>query len=234
MISNRFESLAQAFRVFTEQTYRFRPLFQIDAPEAVGNLDHAVEGILNAFHGLYDAVNQNPDCAFDFYSDPLCAFVLSVRNARHHNHANGIRSIYRCARAEPETVDYILVDFPSLDQDGGGTFAEYFLSWSDILEYLNDRRARYPVQTAGAIAAMGGNEFEPWCLDQGYPLQRIFFNMIPIFVGAGIACTGTIAEHVQPDSVEAEAFLDLFQTDVNADFGAPSYTELTSGVFWPR
>ena len=76
MISHRFELLAQAFRVFAEQYLRFRPLFLIDAAEAVGNLDHAIDGILNAFHGLYDATKLEAPDAFDFYSDPLCSFVL--------------------------------------------------------------------------------------------------------------------------------------------------------------
>ena len=105
MISIRFEQLAQAFRVFAEQNLRFRQVFLVDAPEAVGNVDHAIDGILNAFHGLYDAVKQEASDAFDFYGDPLCAFVLRLRNARHHNQANGVRSIYQRARNEETRVD---------------------------------------------------------------------------------------------------------------------------------
>jgi hypothetical protein len=233
VISNRFESLTQAFRVFTEQQFRFRQLFLIDAPEAVGNLDHAIDGILNAFHGLYDAVKLEADDVFDFYSDPICAFVLRLRNARHHNQANGVRSIYRRARNEESRVDYLLVDFAAGAGEEGGSFAEHYISWSDILTVLALQPERFAASIAAGREAIGAEKFETWCAAHGYSKHQIFINLIPVLSAAGSACIGSLVRYIRPQSVEAEAFLHIFQNIQPADFDQQDYVELTSAAFWP-
>lgn len=214
-----------------------------DAPEAVGNLDHAIDGILNSYHGLNDAIRVEDEVAFEFYDNPLCAFVLRIRNARHHNHANGIRSIHRCARAQIPPANYLLVNYPAVnpnadenhnDDDGGvGTFAEYFISWDDTESYLNGRPNQQQASVAASREEIGANVFGPWCAAEGYPVDRVFINLIPILFAAGTVCTPIILDHIETDSTEAEAFLDLFQTIPPAVFRAPNYTELTSAIFWP-
>jgi hypothetical protein len=233
MISDRFESLAQAFRVFTEQHLRFRGLFLIDAPEALGNLDHAMDGILNGFHGLYDAVKLEAEEAFDFYGDPLCAFVLRLRNARHHNQANRVRSIYRCARTEEPRIDYLLVDFAAGRGEAGGSFAEHYVAWSDILIVLALQPEIYAASIAPGRDAIGAEKFETWCAAHGYSEHQIFINLIPILSAAGSACVGSLAKYIKPQSVEAEAFLNIFQTVEPPDFHRQDYVELTSAAFWP-
>jgi hypothetical protein len=234
MISHRFELLAQAFRVFAEQYLRFRPLFLIDAAEAVGNLDHAIDGILNAFHGLYDAAKLEADDAFDFYSDPLCSFVLWLRNARHHNKANGVRSIYRRARDEESRTDYLLIDFAAGPGEEGGSFGEYYVAWSDILTVLALQAEKYADSVAASREAIRAEKLEAWCAEHGYSDQQIFINLIPILAAAGSACIGSLAKYIRPQSVEAEAFLNIFQNVEPADFDGQSYVELTSAVFWPN
>lgn len=231
VISARFESLSQAFRVLTEQQFRFRPLFLIDAPEAVGNLDHAIDGILNAFHGLHDAVKLEANNAFNFYGDPMCAFVLRLRNARHHNQANGVRSIYRCARNEDTRVDYLLVDFAAGEE--GGSYGEYHVAWSDILTVLALEPERYAASVAAGRDAIGAEKFENWCAAHGYSPHQIFINLVPVLAAAGSACTGSLVRYIRPQSVEAEAFLNIFQNVRPANFNRQDYVELTSAVFWP-
>lgn len=233
MISNRFETLAQAFRVFAEQQLRFRQLFLIDAPEAVGNLDHAIDGILNAFHGLYDAAKLEAIGAFDFYADPICAFVLRLRNARHHNQANGVRSIYRRARDEVSRIDYLLVTFAAGRNEEGGAFAEHYLAWSDILTVLDLQSDKYAASITAGRDAIGAGKFETWCRAHGYSERQIFINIIPILSAAGSACISALAKYIEPRSVEAEAFLSIFQNAQPADFDQQDYVELTSAVFWP-
>lgn len=234
MISDRFESLSQSFRVFTEQYLRFRGLFLIDAPEAVGNLDHAVDGILNAFHGLYDAVRIEASDAFNFYDAPLCAFVLRLRNARHHNQANGVRSIYRCARAEDARIDYLLVDFAAGAGEEGGGFADYYIAWADAVAVMALQPERYMASVAAGREAISADMFEKWCAEHGYSERQIFVNLIPILSAACSACTGALARYIEPQSVEAKAFLDIFQSVAPANFAQQDYVELTSAVFWPR
>jgi len=233
MISDRFETLAQAFRVFAEQHLRFRQLFLIDAPEAVGNLDHAIDGILNAFHGLYDAVKLEAPEAFNFYDDPLCAFVLRLRNARHHNQANGLRSVYRRARAEEHPRDYLLINFEAGESEDGGSFAEHYVSWSDIRAILDLQSAKYADSVTAGREAIAADRFEDWCLAHSYEVDRMFANLIPILSAACSRCTGAISQYIEPESVEAEAFLNIFQNVEPADFDRQEYVELTSAVFWP-
>ena len=234
MISERFESLAQSFRVFTEQVFRFPHLFLIDAPEAVGNLDHAIDGMLNAFHGLYDAVSNEAKDAFIFYDDPMCALVLRLRNARHHNQAHGVRNIYRRARSEDTRVDYLLIDFAAGDGEVGGSFAEHYVSWADIVAVLQLQPVKYAGSVAAGRDAIGADEFEKWCAERGYSNARMFVNLIPILTAAGSACVGALVNYINPQSSEAEAFLSLFQNVEPANFHNQSYTELTSAVFWPK
>ena len=234
MISDRFESLAQAFRVFTEQSLRFHQLFLIDAPEAVGNADHAIDGIFNAFHGLYDAAKAEANDAFNFYDDPLCAFVLTLRNARHHNQANGVRSIYRRARIEEAKVSYLLINFAAGEGEEGGSFGEYYIAWQDVIIALALQPARYAASVAARREALKAEIFEGWCAVHGYSERQMFVNLIPILAAAGSACIGPLAKFITPQSVEAEAFLDIFQTVASANFAQQDYVELTSAVFWPN
>lgn len=233
MISGRFESLAQAFRVFSEQSLRFQHLFLIDAPEAVGNLDHAIDGILNSFHSLYDAVKIEANEAFNFYDDPLCAFVLRLRNARHHNQANGVRSIYRRARIVERQIDYLLINFAAAEAEEGGAFAEYYISWEDVLAALALEAHKYTASVTAGREAIKAELFELWCAEHGYSQRQMFVNLIPVLSAAGSACIGPLAKFIEPQSVEAEAFLRIFQTVKPANFKQQSYVELTSAVFWP-
>lgn len=233
MISDRFESLAQAFRVFTEQLMRFPALLPIDAPEAVGNLDHAVDGMLNAFHGLYDATKFEANDAFNFYEDPLCALVLRLRNARHHNKANRIQSIYRRARNEIPSVDYILVNFAAGEEEEGGGFAEHYISWEDVTTAMDLEPERYKPSVEAGREAICAEQFEEWCAEHGYVERQIFVNLIPILSAAGSASVVALRNYITPRSVEAEAFLNLFQTVQPADFSRQDYVELTSAAFWP-
>lgn len=233
MISGRFESLAQAFRLFGEQSFRFRSLFLIDAPEAVGNLDHAIDGILNAFHGLYDAVGIEASDAFSFYDDPLCAFVLRLRNARHHNQANGVRSIYRRARAEASPIDYILINFSAGQGEEDGSFIEHYIAWADVRMALALQPAKFASSVAAGREAIKADLFESWCGEHGYSERQMFVNLIPMLAAAGSACTAPLMRFIQPQSSEAEAFLNLFSTVEPADFSQQEYIELTSAAFWP-
>lgn len=232
MICDRFETLAQAFRVFSEQKLKFPTLFLLDAPEAVGNLDHAIDAILNAFHGLFDAAKHEAKDAFNFYDDPFCAFVLRLRNARHHNQANGLRNIYRRARLEAQPTNYLLVDFAAHEE--GGNYSEYYVSWADVLAIHAVQPIKYAASVAAGCDAIKANEFEVWCVGHGYSDEQIFVNLVPILAAACASCMGALKDFVTPQSVEAEAFLHIFTEVATAKFTDQSYCELPSAAFWPN
>lgn len=225
MISDRFEDLAQSFRVFTEQYARSRELMLIDGPEAIGNVEHAISGILNAFSSLSDAMRADDKIDFNFYQSPLCCFVIKFRNARHHNHYNGIRSVYRFAQRQEPPVNYLLVNFPSAEE--GGSFGEHYISWADINGYLLQHEAN----AALVRNFINAEAFERFATAEEFEESRIFINCIPLLFGAGCECVGHIAHRVEARSVESEAFLMLFNDIPFARFDDASYLELTSAIF---
>lgn len=232
MISDRFEDFAQALRVFIEQKLRFRELFLIDGPEAVGNLEHAIKGILDSFHSLYDAVGRTPGVEFDFYGQPCSAFMLHFRNAKHHNKANGVRSAYRFAQSNADVDPYLLVDFPANASEEGGCFVDHFVSWSDYCRYLTQLPDRHRGAAEGLIrAGVHADEFDQFAFSEGYSLAQVFINVIPIIIGAGTECIPTLAPHIHPESVEATYFLSHFQEVGIADFARAEYQELAAGLF---
>lgn len=128
-IGNAFEELSQSLRVLLEANYYSRELLFVDRAEAIGNIETALTNVLNSFHSLYDATNkQLQEKPIDWYKTGSLAFILAIRNARHHNHANRIRTLYTYHLQESENFQtmeqYILIDFPSLEEEAD-TFDVY-------------------------------------------------------------------------------------------------------------
>ena len=66
-----------------------------DRAEAVGNIETGLVAVLNAFHSLYDAIeSQLGRPLIDWFAFWRMASILAIRNARHHNHCNKIRTLY--------------------------------------------------------------------------------------------------------------------------------------------
>lgn len=95
MLSHFFEDLAQAFRDLLESNWSLQRLLAVDRAVAIGNLESGLNTQLNAFHNLYDNKQSN-GLGPDWYlkQELLMIHVIIIRNARHHNKANRIRSIY--------------------------------------------------------------------------------------------------------------------------------------------
>jgi hypothetical protein len=118
LISGSFEELAQSLRILLEMYYKASSLIDIDRPEAVGNIESALTHLLESFHSLYDAIEkQEIENKIDWYKNGPLAFILAVRNARHHNWANRIRTIYSFHGDEKHRSKYLLIDFPMLGKD---------------------------------------------------------------------------------------------------------------------
>ena len=112
-----------------------RAFLQLDRAEAVGNIETALAAVLNTFHSLYDAMGkEGHGDLVDWYKTPELATVLVLRNARHHNQANKIRTMYSYYTQEAEKIGrmemYILVDFPATEDDAD-TF-DVYISWADL------------------------------------------------------------------------------------------------------
>ncbi len=229
LISHAFEDLAQSLRVLLEADFRANRggLLATDRPEAVGNIETALSSVLNAFHSLYDAVEkQLKSQPIDWHSVGELAIVLAIRNARHHNKANRIRTLYTYHAHEApkptKTLNYVLIDFPALDE-GADTF-DVCLSWGDLSSLLQMPKAesRIASETVKVIRKyLHSENFESYAQTHGVPPSRVFFNVVPLLVNAGAKIVPLIKTHIKSDSTESEFFSYHFATVTPADVGNP-------------
>lgn len=192
-------------------------LLQLDRAEAVGNIETALAAVLNAFHSLYDALDKEGHASIiDWYKTPELAMLLILRNARHHNQARKIRTMYSYYVQEAKKIGrmemYILVDFPG-QEEGADTF-DLYLSWADLKSLLalpqQETKIREP--TAQSIRTyLATDRFKDHAKYYGLEEKRVFFNVIPLFVNAAVKLFPLIKHLVFPRSMEGEAFLTIFE-----------------------
>jgi hypothetical protein len=225
LITDSFEDLSHALRVLLEADARAnrQGLLQLDRAEAVGNIETALAAVLNAFHSLYDAMNKEGHAGLiDWYKTPELATVLTLRNARHHNQAKKIRTMYSYYAQEAEKIGRmqmnILVDFPATEK-GDDTF-DVYLSWADLktLFSLPPAETRIREPAAQSIHSyLGASKFSEYSTYYELAEDRVFFNVVPILVNAAVKLVPLIKHLVSPRSMESETYLTLFQHVSPAD-----------------
>lgn len=139
MTAQAFEDLAQAFRVLLEAQFHANRLLTIDFPEAVGNIEAGLTGVLNAFHSAYDAMQKDGiSSRVDWYGTPELCTVLALRNARHHNVCAKVRTLFRYhmdTQPGDQRKRYIFTDFKPGEEDGS-TF-DVPQSLGDLMDLLS-------------------------------------------------------------------------------------------------
>jgi hypothetical protein len=225
VITRAFEGLAQSLRVLLEADYHANQngLLIIDRAEAVGNIETALSAVLNAFHSLYDGIEkQISPRPIDWYASGPLATVLAARNARHHQQANGVRTLYSYHVEMNERPDrmaqYVLVDFIA-PEEGADTF-DVHVSWGDFdrLLKLPQAKSRLRTSTCQLIRDyLASDRFEGYAQQYDLPVDRVFVNIVPLLVNAGAEISPYIRNHVGPNSTESKFFLDHFCTLTRAD-----------------
>ena len=224
-ISDAFEDLSHALRVLLEAHLKANGgLLQIDRAEAVGNIEAGLSGVLNAFHSLYDATSKHSKINVDWYASPELATILILRNARHHNHAKKIRTLYTYYVQEAEEVGrlemYVLIDFPAAE-DGADTF-DLYLSWHDLKALLELPYSITRIKSPDSIRNyLGSNSFKSYAEKFGQAESRVFFNVVPLICNAAATIVPAIARNVQPRSTESETYLFLFKDMPQSDTSSP-------------
>jgi hypothetical protein len=219
MISTSFEDLAQALRLLLEAHIRahHEELIFVDRAEAVGNIEAGLNSVVNAFHSLYDACEKELlSQALDWYQHPELATILAIRNARHHNKANKIRQLYnfhvQTTLTPQDMQKYVVVDFP-VQEEGGDTF-DVYLSWLDLDEYLGlpskESRMRSPT-IEGIRTYLASQRFPEHAVQNQLPVDRVFFNVVPLIVNAASKLIPHIRSSIDPKSTEAKVFMSLFE-----------------------
>src|SRR6266849_3460067 len=153
LIDHAYDDLAHSLRVLLEADHHANRggLLLTDRAEAVGNIETALGAVLNAFHSLYDAIEAHlGQHVIDWYRTGELATILAIRNARHHNKANKIRTLYTYhARGSwrPDRMrQYVLIDFNS-PEEGADTF-DVYLSWADFDMLLSMPRSESRISDA--------------------------------------------------------------------------------------
>ena len=219
MLTHSFEDLSQTFRILLESNWKFHQLITVDRAEAVGTIETAINAKLNAFHNLYDLMSQDLDNPVNWYSKPELCIMLAIRNARHHNKANRIRSIYNfhtqvCAKPT-DIKNYLYVDFSANPEDEGGDFFDVPLSWADIDIFLSLPRNESRLRPEAKIIVrnyLNADKFEAEAHKNNLRKEDIFINFVPLTLNAGIVLYPYINTYVTPKSVEAKSFLSLFSS----------------------
>lgn len=219
MLTHSFEDLSQTFRILLESDWKFKQLISVDRPEAVGTLETAINAKLNAFHNLYDLMYQELGNPVDWYLTPQLCVILAIRNARHHNKANRIRSIYnfhvQTCDSPQNKKQYLYVDFPASPEEDGGDFFDVPLSWSDLDLFLSLPRSESRLRPNARDLIrdyINADELEAEAERVGVSKAQIFFNFVPLTLNAGIAIHPYIKCHVTANSVESKSFLNLFES----------------------
>lgn len=216
MLSQQFDSFSHSLRVHMEQNFDFFTTFEYDQDEAVGNLEQSFNGILNAFHSLYDSArrNENTIGKMGFYSIGEIAAVLAIRNSRHHQAVRPVTGMYPDLKSRYQK--YIVASSVALVkfEENGNRFLEYYLSAQNFVDYL--------------ALPQKDNHLKPSAVESIYkyiPLRQIiesvqqrvedknnvFINAIPLVVNAGIRLYPFIQDYVRPLSAESEHFCFHFQ-----------------------
>ena len=219
MLTHSFEDLAQTFRVLLESNLKLHQFLPVDRGEAIGTIETAINAKLNAFHNLYDLMIQNGIKPPNWYEVPELCTILAIRNARHHNKANRIRSLYnyhRYTAAKPTSArQYFYVDFPAPPEEEGGDCFDVPLSWYDLDLFLSlpNKESRLRPESVSAIRGyLDSASFEAEAKVRRMSNERIFFNFVPLALNAGILLHQYVKPYVSPDSVEATYFLHHFET----------------------
>lgn len=219
MLNQAFDDFAHALRRLLEADYNAHNggLMFADRAEAVGNIESALTSVLNAFHSIYDILADEPGSpGKQWFNIGPMALVLAMRNARHHNKANKIRTLYTLHVQEARSPDrmemYVFLDFPREGSTHGFTV---FVSWSDLKMLLEmpEKQSSVKSGTRAAIEAyLASSEFSKYAEYYRENEDRLVFNAITVLTDAGISLMPYIRDQLEPLSTESDAFKTLFET----------------------
>lgn len=229
MTAQAFEDLAQALRVLLEARFRANDLFTVDFPEAVGNIEAGLTGVLNAFHSVYDAMQKDGiSSRVDWYGTPELCTILALRNARHHNVCAKVRTLFRYhmdTRPGDPRKTYILADFKPGEEDGS-TF-DVPQSLGDLMDLLSLPPAvsRLRATTPSTISAyLAIPAMKEHAKSAGLSASDVFFNVVPLLVNAGIALHPHIQDAIVHMSVESTHFDGHFREVLPANTHVHDYS----------
>jgi hypothetical protein len=176
---------------------------------------------------LYDAIDTELGRPLiDWYITGELATILAIRNARHHNKANKIRTLYSYhARGSwrPDGMrQYVLIDFNS-PEEGADTF-DVYLSWADleILLAMPRTESRLRPEVSALIHDyLGTAQYGDYAAAYELGKDRVFFNVVPLIVNAAAVITPLVRPYLTGRSMESRTYAALFEDMISADTKRP-------------
>lgn len=220
-VSEAFDGFSHALRINTEHLMRAPKLLQVDPQECAGNLDQGLSAILSAFHSIYDAAKDDSRIVFEWNRTAPTATLLAIRNARHHNHANRIRSLetfFTRGCQAGRSKNYGLVTYGPPPEVGEPSFIQA-ISWEDTDSLLNmpHKASHLSAERVATIYSYVGGEAMSAFASLHDARLPIFFDALPLVVNAAKAVVTVLEPHIETLSVESETFLDHFKRVASVD-----------------
>ncbi|MGE0484962.1 MAG: hypothetical protein AB7Q81_12545 [Gammaproteobacteria bacterium] len=226
-IETAFAGLAQRLQALHEADLRANPGGGLvgGRERAVADIEAALSAVLDAFHDLYDAIDAEfPDVTLDWYGEGALALILALRQARREP-SWSVRTLYRYHEQAPRPtaiVEYVFVDF-AYEPERLDAF-DVFLCWHDFAAWLDQSATvnRLHTDTVAVIRDyLGAAHFAHFAAHFAQPAERVFFNVVPLFVNAGVALIPRLGPLLPPGTTGGDLFAGWMEGAARADTALP-------------
>ncbi len=194
IIEANLDRLCNMLRLLAETAENVKRLKHIDLEEAVNNFDRSFEGVLEAFHSLYDVTNDK----IDYFEHADTSLIILIRNAIHHRD----HPLFKSWNAEMNLnkgykkyigAEFLLCSYAPVEKDTH--VMKYYYKLVDIYDRLDKSRSspylvtRINIQNMArqlfAInSELGFKKICQYATENRYPLDQIYINIIPILQAA--------------------------------------------------
>lgn len=219
-MNKAFDKLAHALRQFMERVFESKELLEIDEDESIGNMESSFEAVLNSFHSLKD-ISEKKGIQFDWYNQVQPFLLITIRNARHHNISNNIRSIFNKVKYSKQIESIICVNFEAVEE--GANCFEYYISWYDLISLFDlspkVSKIKNPQQKKLLIIDyLDGERLNSYSKLYKTNAENIFINVVPLIINSMTSLFPVFNRYIDNYlSVESEAFFEHFSISQGFD-----------------
>lgn len=183
LCEDAYRRLSNALRRYAEASGNFPRLSQEDREEAINNLDHALDAVLQGIHSTCDAM-QAENIRLGTYSAGDIAACTIVRNARHHN-----AGLFRCWNQlvlegfvrENHGATMLMVEHSCVEEPVFPP-SKYFIRLEDFQARIDAEQNHIPnaVDCIGLLNQDCGFEcIRVEAAEHRFPARQIYISLIP-------------------------------------------------------
>ncbi|WP_273889726.1 hypothetical protein [Serratia marcescens] len=222
IIETNVDRLCNMLRLLAETAGNLNRLKHIDLEEAVNNFDRTFEGVLEAFHSLYDVTKYN----IDYFEHADTALIILLRNAIHHRD----HPLFKSWNAEMNLnkgyknyigAEFLLCSYVPIEKDAH--VMKYYYKLADIYDRIDQsRNSPYLVtristqnmerQLSTMNSELGFNKICQYATEGHYPLDQIYINIAPILQsGIKRVFTDLNKKQLSISGFDSDVYFSFFQ-----------------------